>query len=105
MGKERFMLQKSCDWTIVDITTETGVEKAYTVPEGVTKFLMQARPSNDIQIAVVAGQSNVTFYTMKSGSSINEDMMDLQGKTLYFYQTSGGQVIIEFWYYTRGGDV
>ena len=78
-----------------------GTPNIYNVPVGTTevsqaltantkKLTMRARGNADLQVAFASGQSIVTWFTIPSGCSWSEDMIDFSG-TLYFVASKAGQ--------------
>ncbi len=57
---------KTCAETIINYPIQQNVEKEIPIPVNTIAFEVQCRGSNPLQMAIVSGQSNTTWWTIKS---------------------------------------
>ena len=80
--------------TIKNLTVNDSSETSYAIPYQGTRFIIQARDSDEFQMSYVLGESNSNYITIKSGVSYEEKELAKE-QTLYFYQVTGGSIVLE----------
>lgn len=69
---------------VVDLTV-ANTEKSHQLPEGTKEFWIKLRDVGfNLQVAVVEGDSNVTYFTIRSGETHKEPNVKTSKLTLYF---------------------
>lgn len=82
----------------VDITL-ANTEYSYSLPNGTKRFKIKLRnPGYPLQLCVVSGESNTTYYNLAQGKTHEEKDIKGTNITLYFRTTANSQVaeIISF---------
>lgn len=74
------------------VLTEANTEYSYALGPYVKKFLLQARGTDDLQLAFVAGESNSKFFTLKGSAVYFEDHI-FGPITLYLQSASVGSIV------------
>ena len=79
--------------------TLANTEYSYEIPAGTKRFMIKLRNVGyPLQLCVVSGESNTTYYNIANGKTHEEKEVKGQGTTLYFRTTAASQVaeIISF---------
>ena len=76
----------------VDIVL-ANTEYSYALPTGAKRFKIKLRnPGYPLQLCVVSGESNTTYYNIAQGKTHEEKDIKGTGITLYFRTTVASQV-------------
>lgn len=80
--------------TIANVAmTLANTEYSYALPDGTKRFMIKLRdPGYPLQLAVVSGESNTTYYNIANGKTHEEKEIKGQGTTLYFRTTTASMI-------------
>lgn len=74
---------------IANIPLNAAEETTWALPKGCRCVQLQCRTAVDVRLAVVAGESNRRYFTVKSSSVFKERNLDINKPvTLYLYAAS-----------------
>ena len=73
--------------------TDANTEYSQALTGYVSQVTLQCRTAVDVQMAVTSGQSNTTFWTVKSGDAYYEITIGASDVTLYFRSGTAGVVV------------
>lgn len=68
-------------------------EIAFTIPDNLLAFELQAQVPANLKISFVMGQSGTNYFTVPPGGHWAKDNLSFTGKTLYIQSSKGSQVI------------
>jgi len=81
--------------------TSAGVEYQVTLPDGTSAVSLQSRTAADFNLAFVSNESGTNYFTVKSGSVFNSQVLGLccaTPNTTLFLRGGAGQVVeILYW--------
>jgi hypothetical protein len=69
-----------------------GTEYAQSLNQSVKKLMIRMRTKAKAQIAFVAGDTSVLYFTLEPGAVYFEENLDLTGATIYLQSNVGSQV-------------
>ena len=88
------MEEKANKILIANIPVPANTEVSWALPKGCVWFTLQCRTAVDVRITFEAGRIEDRYLTLKSGTSWDENNLDIKVRLpIYFYAASA--VIIE----------